>query len=409
MSLPPGDSPDLDLVVATAEELLAQQHVNSSEWRGALSLDAYLRREEHLFQQDLTKNGGLTPWLLVHQPAGTPDQDRVVLCGCETIKKRALVSANREVRDVVAHGVASVFCPAKYRGKGYAGRMIAELGERLKTWQNDERPSLFSVLYSDIGKVGSPRSLMFLFSLRSRSFPAQDFYAARGWHPFRSSHISLDATKTPPSTSTAVQLLKASDLAPLCEADESFLKTHLAQSQKPTIALAPDAATLAWHHAREEFVAKELFHRDPQVKGAIVGSEPGKRAWCIWTRVWTNPNEDDGNTLHILRLVVEDGLTSEPNDFTPATEDGVARVKDSPAASAVAALFAEAQRQAAEWDMEVVEFWNPNAVALAAARRLDDGAMVHEREKASICSMRWYGEGDGRDVDWVCSEKYAWC
>lgn len=155
MSLPSGNSHELRLVVATPEELLAQQHANSDEWRGALSLPAYLRREEHLLQQDLTKDGGLTPWMLVHQPEGTSDQDRVVLCGCETIKKRALVSANGKSQDVVAHGVASVFCPAKYRGKGYAGRMMAELGERLRTWQTADRPSLFSVLWSDIGKVGS--------------------------------------------------------------------------------------------------------------------------------------------------------------------------------------------------------------------------------------------------------------
>lgn len=125
--------------------------------------------------------------------------------------------------------------------------------------------------------------------------------------------------------------------------------------------------------------------------------------------MWTNPNDDDGNTLHILRLVVENGLTSGPQNFTPATEPGVSEARSSPALPAVAALFAAAQREAREWDMEVVEFWNPTSVALAAARRLDEGAMVHEREKASICSLRWYGEGSGRDLAWVCNEKYGWC
>lgn len=206
-----------------------------------------------------------------------------------------------------------------------------------------------------------------------------------------------------------MQLLAASDLSDLCKADEQSLRSRLAKINKLAIAVVPDAATLAWHHAREEFIAKEVFNRDPEIKGVIVGTEPGKRAWCIWTRVWTNPDEDDGNTLHILRLVVEDGLHSASNDFSPATEAKTSEVQSSPAVPAIAALFAAAQKQAAEWDMEVVEFWNPNSIALAAARTLDEGAKVHVRDKASICSLRWYGEEDGQELQWVCNEKYGWC
>lgn len=152
-SLPKSDSPELHLVVATPEEAVEQQHANSVEWRGALSLPAYLRREEVMADQALTRDEGLTVWVLVYQPAGSDESDRQVLCGCETIKKRGFVASNGVVEAVTAHGVCSVFCPAKHRGKGYAGRMMAELGERLKTWQSQGRNNLFSVLYSDIGKV----------------------------------------------------------------------------------------------------------------------------------------------------------------------------------------------------------------------------------------------------------------
>ena len=153
MSLPRGDSPDLHLVLATPEEILAQQNANSDEWRGVLDLPAYLRREEILAEQDLTKDGGLTSWALVYQPSGSSEQDRQVVCACETIRKRALVAFNNTVEFVTAHGVCSVFCPPQFRGKGYAGRMMVELGERLKTWQSKGQKNLFSVLWSDIGKV----------------------------------------------------------------------------------------------------------------------------------------------------------------------------------------------------------------------------------------------------------------
>lgn len=152
-SLPPGDSRELHLVVATPEEILAQQNANSDEWRGVLPLPAYLRREEILAEQDLTKDGGLTSWALVYQPSGSSEQDRQVVCGCETIRKRALVASNNTVEFVTAHSVCSVFCPPQFRGKGYAGRMMVELGERLKTWQSKGQSNLFSVLWSDIGKV----------------------------------------------------------------------------------------------------------------------------------------------------------------------------------------------------------------------------------------------------------------
>jgi len=244
----------------------------------------------------------------------------------------------------------------------------------------------------------------------------QDFYAARGWRAFPSSHISLKANSDVPSDLPPTQPLTAADLSYLCEADESALLSQIPKAQTPAVALVPDLATLTWHHAREDFVASELYSnsRKPEVKGAIVGTESGKQAWCVWTRVWANPSEEEGSTLHILRLVVEDGLLGESSsgyDFGAATEDGVASVRDSHSetVAAVAALFAAARKEAGEWEMEAVEFWNPNAIALAAARKLDAGVKVHAREKASISSLRWYGEGSGEDVKWVCNEKFGWC
>jgi GNAT superfamily N-acetyltransferase len=165
-SLPDRNSSEVFLVTATPEEAIAQRRANSEEWRGALDLPAYLRREEVLVDQTLTKDGGLTAWSLVYQPAGSDEKDRQLLCGCETIKKRALVaSGNNTVEAVTAHGICSVYCMPEYRGKGYAGRMMADLGEKLKTWQSNGQGNLFSVLYSDIGKVR--QSMASRFSIES--------------------------------------------------------------------------------------------------------------------------------------------------------------------------------------------------------------------------------------------------
>jgi hypothetical protein len=40
----------------------------------------------------------------------------------------------------------------EFRGRGYAGRMMELVGEKLRYWQS-KNGCAFSILYSDIGKV----------------------------------------------------------------------------------------------------------------------------------------------------------------------------------------------------------------------------------------------------------------
>ncbi|KAK5109008.1 hypothetical protein LTR62_007642 [Meristemomyces frigidus] len=388
MELPHKDSPNLHLVVATQEELLQQQNDNSGEWKGALSLEAYLRREEVLLQLDLTKDGGLTPWMLVHQP---PNAVRTVLCGCESLKKKALVAKDGKVRDVVAHGVASVFCPPKYRGKGYAGVMMSKVAQRLQKWQVGDGNAEFSILFSDIGK---------------------EFYTARGWQPFPSCHVSLPA-KAELGEGLATSKVESGDYEELCADDQQLLRKRLqamSSSGRTAVALLPDVTTLHWHQAREDFVARELHSGNANVmaggRGAMVKMDDGFRAWCYWTRVWTNPQEEAPNTLHILRVVVEG---EGHYDFGPASEDGLKKVQNTSAVKAVSALFQAAQLAAHQAGMNEVQIWNPTSTTLAAVKLLDANSATVEREKESITSLLWYGEGSWEDVDWVCNEKYGWC
>jgi len=211
-----------------------------------------------------------------------------------------------------------------------------------------------------------------------------------------------------PDSLPGVKKLKAQDLAELCKLDEQLLRSRLEQlasDGKTSAALVPDVRTLNWHHAREDFIAKELHNRNPEIKGALI-EQDGKRSWCIWTRVWTNPNEDAGDTLHILRLASEDPAFS---DFEPASEGGAQKVQEIGLTRAIAALFAAAQKEAKEWSMGHVELWNPTSVTLAAAQKVLPKAEIVHREKESIASLMWYGEGDGSDVRWVCNEKFGWC
>ncbi|KAF2094681.1 hypothetical protein NA57DRAFT_25387, partial [Rhizodiscina lignyota] len=394
----------LTLAHPTPAENLRQQRNNGAAWKGSLNLEQYLRREAFLVAQDHTRDGGLTSWILIDTslPLITNEDgetERIVLSGCETIRKRALLRSHGTagVRDVICHGVGSVFCPVEFRRRGYAGRMMQLLGDALRSHQNEKAEVACTTLYSDIGKT---------------------FYALNGgWQPFESAHVELPAvTKSGEADNGtngangaadySVRPLYQEDLPSLCEEDERLLRATLEKapsSQKTTFALIPDKETINWMHSRENFVCGELYQRSPEVKGAIVGSEQGKRAWCYWVRM--NYNEEIGkveeNVLYILRLVVEPAI-----DGTPEGE------------KAVAALLKEAQKEAGKWNMEVVSAWNPSEQTVRAAssvtgKDIKDVKIV-DRESESITSLRWYGEmGKGQKpkdvVEWIANEKFAWC
>ncbi|KAF2131391.1 hypothetical protein P153DRAFT_364981 [Dothidotthia symphoricarpi CBS 119687] len=396
IDLPKGDAPTLALVRPTEAEKFIQFNLNGAEWRGALSLATYLRREATLSQQALTRDDGISYWILVDtsmssNPLDPSSGTRLPLASCETYRKKALVWQDGRVQELISHGIGSVFCAPHLRKRGYAQRMMKELGKALKTHQTSEgRECLFSVLYSDIGKT---------------------FYNALGWEPFNSSHVSIpgsvskhvDANSLP-----TARPLYAEDLDELCKIDQALMRRSLelrSKSSKTAIALLPDIETVEWHHAREEFVGMELHGKVPKVKGAVVGTEQGKRVWCYWTRVWynANPAEAKGNTLHILRIVVED-------------EDDLSRVDGSSTDhshdAAIAALLAMAQREAEEWRLEHVEAWNPTPATVSAAQKLEPGAEVVDRDSESIASLQWYPQHDGPvadKIDWVGNEKYGWC
>lgn len=75
-SLPDGDSPDLVLVPATPKERIESIKLNSVAWKGPLDIDSYIAREDHLYNQRLTREN-LTCWILVDR--SEPEGERTIL------------------------------------------------------------------------------------------------------------------------------------------------------------------------------------------------------------------------------------------------------------------------------------------------------------------------------------------
>jgi hypothetical protein len=384
MQLPDASSPTLHLSHPTSSEKTATWTLNFKNWGAALTLPDYLDRESYMATvPTLSRDGGITYWILVDQNS-TPDS-RPILGSLETIRKRALIARNGQVKETITHGIGSVFCNPEYRSKGYAGQMLREVGPALNNWQTDKKVEgreecTFSILYSDIGKK---------------------YYAKHGWLPFPSTHISF-----PPSPASATinghtngtqaepAILKDADIEALCTLDEQYIRRELvgAKDGKTHVALIPDYATMQWHILREDFMTSRIFSKSPTTRGAIAGS-PGNRVWAIWTRSFYGPVDkvESGNTLHILRLVIED-----ENDVQGNVEKlrGIVKI---------------AQKEAAEWKLVGVEIWNPTPVVKDIVSQLGLEHSEVEREEESIPSLMWYGEGSGDDVVWAGNEKFGWC
>ena len=389
--LPPGDSPSLHLTPATPEERLAVLHLNSRAWKGPLDVTGYIAREDHLLQQQLT-HGRLVCWVLVD--SREPANQRTILSSCETFRKNGLVARDGVVTDVTAHGIGSVYSRPEFRGKGYARRMMEELKKTLDDGAVGMKgkckdKAMFSVLFSDIGKR---------------------FYAQFGWVPFPSAHVQLPPIglaelrrDMPGIDLPATRDLVGADAVRKSMCNETAVQRQreylrLVSEKTPgatKVAIDPDFQHLVWHWAREEFYAERLCQERgrPLIKGA--GHDDAGRAgvYCAWNRNFGETPEE--NTLYILRWAYDEPTTPAETETT---------------IEAMAAILRRAQHEAHVWGMARVEFWNPAPLMQKAVSMLDPTIEVIHREESSIACLRWSGaEQEGKAVEWVWNEKYAWC
>lgn len=208
-----------------------------------------------------------------------------------------------------------------------------------------------------------------------------------------------------------VMEVKAGDLPKLCVMDEAeIIKPGLVRESgkagKTVVALIPDKETLQWHHAREEFFAKDQFGRDPEPKGAYIHGADGTRSWCVWTRMFGDMASRD--TFMILRLAIEgdrnlQSVESETFESDPTNAPSDEKLEE------VASLLRAAQNEASKWAIKEVQLWNPTRLALLAAKKIDPSIRIVHREEDSITSLRWHGSEEHVDVDWLGNEKCGWC
>ncbi|KAJ8121402.1 hypothetical protein ONZ43_g2131 [Nemania bipapillata] len=336
----------------------------------------------------------MTTWVLVDKTL--PPNRRQIFCSCESFRKRCLVSYEwGKVEEGLVHGVASVFCPSKYRGRGYGTRHMNELAKVLHGWQSEYGKGIASVLYSGIGK---------------------EYYAKAGWLPSpKNGHFVFPCVEM--EKSPLVKLVPESELEALCRRDEAMIRTAMAMpsTARKRMVILPDLDHMLWHIRKEDFAVNYIFGKKAEAKGAIAGN-PGKQVWAVWVRrYYGHPDhpdeggEDGGNVLYILRLVVEgDTTANRPHEgqLVPATNAYMEQ------AASLKAVLQTAQAEAAKWRLDQVKLWEPSPLVQSLLEQSDLGATQVERHEHSIASVLWFREdGDRKDEApvWVNNEYYAWC
>jgi len=286
-----------------------------------MSLEAYLGRELALSQTALSRNGGTRYYILrLRSDVNT------IVSGCEVTWKKGLVANVSGVREVNTYGVASVFTPQVFRGKGLASRLMQEVGAAM-----DRDGAEYGALYSDIGRV---------------------FYTRLGWCDVRTPQLVIrlsdsfnpavvDGQQPEPKTLT----LDDEAVARLCELDtaqlqQKFARLAASDDGKTHITFLPTFTQMAWHFTRDAYVAGVVESGGIRVKRGS-GTAQGVQT-------------EDGSS-HDLR---EKKLKVMHIVFSQSRKEVVREAR---------ALLVAAVQEAKNWGVPKILVWSPGSETVSAA------------------------------------------
>lgn len=323
------------------------------------------------------------------------------------VAKRAKEVDAREVREVTAYGVASVFTPASKRGNGYARHMM-----RLLHWVLAKRSFLpstfpaewgaapdidflrtigvangqFSVLYSDVGP---------------------DFYQSAGPTPDSNDGWVVQGVLTTtknvdPAEHQArgrsphglnLRRLSEADVVALYEHDANWIKDDLSRlagdTDRTLFSFLPNHGVGAFVLRRVMTLAGPPLNRRPTLPSAqwgvallpqgrhhlasVLRDQPGQP---LPFATWTLELSASPRTLVVTRLRADEHMFP--------------------------ALLDELLAVAREEKVEKVEFWYlPRALRAIA----DERGWTSAERTEHLSAVKWYGEESVEDLEWVYNEK----
>ncbi|CAO1636752.1 unnamed protein product [Parajaminaea phylloscopi] len=420
-------------------------------WRRHRTIEQYWEADDVISRADLAHRRA---WVLVHQD----DLETLdVLSVCLTYRHEVVVSppprpredgegTERTVARGTAYSVGGVFTPQKYRGKGYAGRMMALLHPLIRSFplvpatprpgeahptEASPLPLVCSVLFSDLFDYYER------FGWKNKPFSDTVFHTPDGSKP-RIPTGSSGAQEIAWIRDADAEAVFAALAAHDCVKTAEEIRSSVDQSKTLMSLLEPSADS--WKHHRLQSLMQARF------QGRDVPSN-----WGVALR----GSEIDGN------LDVGDGAASAAEvdasaqlapsytswavwwyDFRPppATEPGapISRLivlrHRAASASALVAVINAARRAAADVGIDTVVFWNMEYNSSPSSSHWAGAEVKHARDSGHLGqvsveqrphsrpAVAWYlGEtaaspntsaqmlqlgGDG--LDWLNAER-TWC
>ncbi|KAG6832995.1 hypothetical protein H0H87_012581 [Tephrocybe sp. NHM501043] len=342
---------------ATTEQSFELRRRAAVEWVRGLTVDESLNRDY------------LADKLEAAQISSTPFNRR--------FRREGLVRSQSDAKPktVTCYGVASVFTPARFRGKGYAAHMMRLLhwvladasllpAEFPNEWGApparvmNAGDGLFSALWSDVGP-----------EFYKRCGPTKDI---EGWVVRAPFSTIWDITDLDNGLSSEDWTMLDEDRASKLWADDAHNIAHTllpAENYQISFAFLPHKGVAQFHPSRsQEILAKDV---SPPIQhcGMILDSDTFV--------TWTFETRSHPKTLLITRL------SCPPLHF----EEMLSRV-----------MFI-----AKSHGMEKIEVYNlPDTLQPLATRR---GGITSEREE-HLAAFKWYGAEDSSVVAWLFNERW---
>lgn len=434
LPLPPAKSGDVVLAHPSKDELLKIWSVIYAE-RGHVLPDVNAYTQFKLHERAAHFDPWiLTYWILVDKREAKGK--RRILAYCESMCREAYVRDGVDVTNSLTHTIGSIFVAKKYRKNEYTSRMLQSLMAKLQHWPTD-------------AKAREHEDVSFLV-LYSHDEKHTKFYQRYGWQPFPSCHIEfsplppsgVSRTSTLGRPPTRVATMSEEDL--LFHEDENVLWEWFQDSvyaetgdEKDGIdmdvAIVPTGSVINTHSQRDAFICSGIFTKnedgirqvevkiDPKTNEAYwvpnhciaVGDERlGQRMWAYLARTYEAPlGSPRGNTLHILRLVIE----NEPGEPLPKGPYPLMLV---PRMYQLKAIIEHARREASDWQTSKVELWNPSKLVLKLLDMLSTTSALsfkkvdrRREKKGPIPMLFWCGSDPPLprlpNINWVANESFA--
>ncbi|GAB1527131.1 hypothetical protein RhiTH_010306 [Rhizoctonia solani] len=349
------------------QKLEIYKYINDHWGTPETGLDYFIRYHSIIETKNYTQDGRITYWVLV--PEDAKDTSDILSC-CRTYRRDASVLSlsSDQPTQAIGYAIGTVVTPKKYRGQGYANRMLTLLHHALapNVYPSPDAqinippsvyPAAFSVLYSDVG------------TYYERCGPVPGEIGWKVQNPISTTwRISdtLPVLSSRTDLSSEIQLLSQDDVTSLLSSDVPDWKALNRQPDTTYFAFSPSAL-------------------------------PNTH---LMTRSYIHPLHNSTSDVFWGANIASNGhfITWAFDHYVPAT---LVITRINADSSTLPLLLREAFKAGQDQDCEEAEVWNLPEDLSKEAERL--GGKTYERT-SHLPAYRWYGPEPAKNVVWVRNE-----